>query len=629
MVEITCCIGKEAKMLLELNKPFITYTPIELIEANCAYREVYAAELMGGISVFLTVYDMDNLPKFFQKDSIKEFELRWKLKNEVFAADEGHTEGKYGGRSIKCMCTEYIDGKPLSELVAHRSFSANEAVGIACKLIMGIQEVKFHTNGGGHYNICPKTVLINNAVGDNVKVHLTGLEHASGVCNGAADFDTSTLDQCFRAPETFLGKFSPAADVYSLAMLIAYMIQKKNPFDIDNGMSIGQIAKTIRTAKPRLDVPDKLQPILKKALSTRLDARYESVLELGEALMDYMGVEKPKNFKCFSDDCKKEVERANSKMNKDKSEKMDEITQKTQEPRLNVDMSVRVGDGFKSVAGMEDIKKRLRRDFIEIVSHRELAKEFGIMPSNMLFYGAPGTGKTYITQKLAEECGLEYCSVKPSDLGSIWLHGSQGLIKDLFAKAEAKAKQNKRGCILLIDEFDALCGARDARGNEHQADEVAEWLTQLNDCVEKNVFVIGTTNCLDRIDKAIIRHGRIDQVLYVGLPDQDCRKQLFEIELSKRPHDADINLDELASITEGYTSSDISYMIKETARNAFEACLKKDDGTIVKISESMLRDVIMTTRPSVTREDVKKYEKMRDDYQKRNKDERPRIGFLA
>ena len=166
-------------------------------------------------------------------------------------------------------------------------------------------------------------------------------------------------------------------------------------------------------------------------------------------------------------------------------------------------------------------------------------------------------------------------------------------------------------------------GAREARGNEHLADEVAEWLTQLNDCVEKNVFVIGTTNCLDRIDKAVIRHGRIDQILYIGLPDEECRKQLFEIELNKRPHDTGINVEELARLTDGYTSSDISYMVKETARNAFEACLLHEDETIVKISETMLRD------PSVSREDVRRYEKMRDEFVENSRKERPRIGFTA
>ena len=143
------------------------------------------------------------------------------------------------------------------------------------------------------------------------------------------------------------------------------------------------------------------------------------------------------------------------------------------------------------------------------------------------------------------------------------------------------------------------------------------------------MFVIGTTNCLDRIDKAIIRSGRIDQVLYVGLPDEECRRQLFEIELNKRPHDTDIDIVELARITDGYTSSDISYMVKETARNAFDASIRDEGQGLVKISEAMLRDVVKSTRPSVSSDEVKRYEKMRDDFTKRNKNDRPRIGFVV
>ena len=158
---------------------------------------------------------------------------------------------------------------------------------------------------------------------------------------------------------------------------------------------------------------------------------------------------------------------------------------------------------------------------------------------------------------------------------------------------------------------------------------MAEWLTQLNDCVEKNVFVIGTTNCIERIDKAIIRHGRIDHVLYISLPDISCRKQLFELELSKRPHDEDIDMEELARLTDGYTSSDISFMVKETARTAFEECLKRDNLEIVKISETMLRNVIKTTRPSVSHDDVRRYEKMRDEFVEHKKKDRPRIGFIS
>ena len=99
--------------------------------------------------------------------------------------------------------------------------------------------------------------------------------------------------------------------------------------------------------------------------------------------------------------------------------------------------------------------------------------------------------------------------------------------------------------------------------------------------------------------------------------------------MNKRPHDTNINIEELARLTDGYTSSDISYMVKETARNAFEACLQHEDKPIIKISETMLREVIKATRPSVSREDVRRYEKMRDEFVENNRKERPRIGFTA
>jgi len=523
-----------------------------------------------------------------------------------------------------------VDDKfvPLREMVDKKVLSERDYVYVVYLLTIIIKKMQYETKGGGHFNINPDTVMIKKNDGEEVKIKVLGEDTPHQACNGKPDFDTGVLNQCFRAPETFLGRFAPTSDVYSMGILLAYMVQGNYPYKIDESMSKGEIQKVVKETEPQLKVSPGLDLIIIKAIDKKASKRFKDAEEMGFSLMDYLGMERPQRFSCFDDT----TDRINSVCNKghESTKKDMQDTHPTiQEPHIDVDMSVRVGDGFKAVAGMEDIKKKLRRDFVEIVSHRELAKEFGIMPSNMLFFGAPGTGKTYLCMKLAEECGLAFCSVKPSDLGSIWLHGSQSLIKELFQKAETKAKHNKRGCILLIDEFDALCGARDAKGNEHQADEVAEWLTQLNDCVEKNVFVIGTTNCLDRIDKAVIRHGRIDQVLYVGLPDLECRKQLFEIELNMRPHETNINIEKLASITEGYTSSDISYMVKETARNAFEACLKKEDHSIVKIDESMLMDVIKRTRPSVSREDILRYEKMRDEFVEHNKKERPKIGFIA
>lgn len=517
------------------------------------------------------------------------------------------------------------------EAVEKKILSERDYLYVIYLLTIMLKKIFNDTNGGGHFNINLDTVKVLKEEGKDVKVELVGAESGHEECHGKPDFDTEFLNPCFLAPESFLGRFSSASDVYSLGILLAYMRYGTYPFDINESMERSKILAIVKANDPDIEIQSKTDILILKSIRKNASDRFKDVEELGIALVLQLDIERPKCFSCFSvSEKKRKIGDGKRLGNGCIIEKKEKTDGSSQVPGFNAVIKEREGDGFRDVAGMEDIKKMLQRDFVEIISHRELANKFGIMPSNMLFFGAPGTGKTYISMKLAEECGMAFCVVKPSDVGSIWSHGSVGIIKDLFKKAETKAKENERGCILLVDEIDSVCGRREGyRGNEHLADEVAEWLTQLNDCVEKNVFVIGTTNCIERIDKAIIRHGRIDQVLYIGLPDISCRKQLFELELGKRPHDEDIDMEELARLTDGYTSSDISFMVKETARNAFEECLKRDSGTIVKISETMLRNVIKTTRPSVSHDEVRRYEKMRDEFVEHNKKDRPRIGFIS
>jgi len=527
--------------------------------------------------------------------------------------------------------TNKNDYMTVREAVEKKILSERDYLYVIYLLTIMLKKIFNDTNGGGHFNINLDTVKVLKEEGKEVKVELEGAESGHEACHGKPDFDTEFLNPCFLAPESFLGRFSSASDVYSLGILLAYMRYGTYPFDINESMERSKILAIVKANDPDIEIQSRVDLLITKSIRKNAGDRFKDVEELGIALVQQLGIEMPKCFSCFSvSGRKRKIGDGKRLGNGCIIEKKEKTDGSSQVPGFNAVIKEREGDGFRDVAGMEDIKKLLQRDFVEIISHRELAKEFGIMPSNMLFFGAPGTGKTYISMKLAEECGMAFCVVKPSDVGSIWSHGSVGIIKDLFKKAETKAKENERGCILLVDEIDSVCGRREGyQGNEHLADEVAEWLTQLNDCVEKNVFVIGTTNCIERIDKAIIRHGRIDQVLYIGLPDISCRKQLFELELGKRPHDEDIDMEELARLTDGYTSSDISFMVKETARTAFEECLKRDRGTIVKISETMLRNVIKMTRPSVSHDDLRRYEKMRDEFVEHNKKDRPRIGFIS
>ena len=112
------------------------------------------------------------------------------------------------------------------------------------------------------------------------------------------------------------------------------------------------------------------------------------------------------------------------------------------------------------------------------------------------------------------------------------------------------------------------------------------------------------------------------------MPDAECRRQMFELELNKRPHEDNIDMELLSKLTDGYTSSDISYMVKESARISFEASLHTESKQAVQISQAMLENVISKTRPSVSPDEVRLYEKMQDEYIRKNGRERRRIGFI-
>lgn len=222
------------------------------------------------------------------------------------------------------------------------------------------------------------------------------------------------------------------------------------------------------------------------------------------------------------------------------------------------------GPGFSAVAGMDDLKRQLRVDVIEILANKEEALKYGLtIPNGILLYGPPGCGKTFISERFAEEAAYNYKYVKSSDLASTYLHGAQEKIAELFNEARRNAPT-----ILCIDEFDALVPKRDVINNASQSAEVNEFLSQLNNCGSDSVFVIATTNRPDKIDSAVLRSGRIDYKIFVPTPDFESRKALFQVILKDRPIEDSIDYGKLAKITEGYLASDISAIVQAAAREA-------------------------------------------------------------
>lgn len=282
------------------------------------------------------------------------------------------------------------------------------------------------------------------------------------------------------------------------------------------------------------------------------------------------------------------------------------------------------GRGFGDIAGMNDLKEFVTEGFINVLKNRKCAEVYGIKPPSMLFYGPAGCGKTFFAEKMAEEVGINFMKIVPDDLACTWVHGTQQKIGEVFKEAEKKAPT-----LLFFDEFDAMVPKRSGdEANQHYDSEVNEFLCMLNNASERGVYVLAATNHPERIDKAVLRTGRIDEMVYIDMPDKEARKSLFSLALSKLPSDGDIDVGHLAELTEGYNCSDITYIVQSAARKMFNATIKGNAGEYHPIAQTLLEEVISKKRPSVSCRDLREYERVRSEFSP--KDESCRhasIGF--
>lgn len=207
---------------------------------------------------------------------------------------------------------------------------------------------------------------------------------------------------------------------------------------------------------------------------------------------------------------------------------------------------------------MEGVKNELRELIQYPIEHPEKFEKFGMKPSKgVLFYGPPGCGKTLLAKAVANECAANFISIKGPELLTMWFGESEANVRDIFDKARGAAP-----CVLFFDELDSVGMARGGRvGDAGGAGDrvLNQLLTEMDGAgVKKDLFFIGATNRPDILDEALVRPGRLDQLIYIPLPDFGARKSIFKAVLRKSPLAKNISLDFLAQQTKDFTGADIT-----------------------------------------------------------------------
>mmetsp|Transcript_16740 Transcript_16740/g.28385 ORF Transcript_16740/g.28385 Transcript_16740/m.28385 type:complete len:885 (+) Transcript_16740:91-2745(+) len=284
---------------------------------------------------------------------------------------------------------------------------------------------------------------------------------------------------------------------------------------------------------------------------------------------------------------------------------------------------------WEDVGGLEDVKKELYETVQYPVEHADKFEKFGMQPSKgVLFYGPPGCGKTLLAKAIANECGANFISIKGPELLTMWFGESEANVRDLFDKARAAAP-----CILFFDEMDSIAKSRGGSGGgaSEAGDRVInQILTEIDGVgARKSVFVIGATNRPDILDNAVTRPGRLDQLIYIPLPDYESRLSVFKANLRKSPVDPDVNMEQLARATEGFSGADITEICQRAAKNAIresvnhsiERARQIELGTIdaespyedpvTCIRKDHFEEAMSRARRSVSDKDIQQYEEFK------------------
>jgi transitional endoplasmic reticulum ATPase len=254
---------------------------------------------------------------------------------------------------------------------------------------------------------------------------------------------------------------------------------------------------------------------------------------------------------------------------------------------------------YDDVGGLEPVKRELVRAVEWPLAYPQLFETLHTRPPRgVLLYGPPGTGKTLLARAVANATQVNFISVKGPELLDKFVGESERAVRDVFQRARQNAPT-----IVFFDEIDAIAPERgesfDSRVTERV---VSQLLTELDGIEDlRGVFILGATNRPDIVDRALLRPGRLEKNIYVPTPDRDARREIFGIHTSGVPLADDVDLDELADETGGYTGSDIEAIVREASMLAMDEAVVSLDADAADDDISAAADDVTVTRAHLDR----------------------------
>lgn len=567
------------------------------------YAETYRVKDSAGKNRFLKLINCAKLHRTqFDKDgNILEVEIAKLLNNPNIVKYRDNGEIVLNGRKFAYIVFDFISGETASQFLAREGeCSVYEAKNIVLGVLNGLKFLHSLSEPVIHNELTIQNIMLDVTSGSTTP-RIIDFGYARYLSQGSSAFNKNGLSPFYLAPEALNGVFSVKSDIFSVGAILYNLIYGLPPYFVELAECKHDESRERELIDHQRELPlhfpksnkfeldEDLINVMSKALATDIEERFESVDEFIKALNGEVKVERIDNKK-------------KSTSGEDKKKR--------------TPLTVPKGKGFSAIAGMEELKQKMKEEVIDALHSPDEYAKYGLtIPNGMLLYGPPGCGKTFFAKRFAEEVGFNFMLIKPSSLKSRWVNATQENIAQIFKDAEENSPT-----IIFIDEMNELVPNRDSDVHEMARSAVNEMLAQMDRTGERGIFIIGATNYPDMIDPAILRAGRLDKKYYIGVPDFAARKLMFELYLKERPYDFGLDYDKLAQLTQNFVSSDIEMIVNDASRIA----LKQKS----RITMAILEKVISETKPSISAKELEKYNNIKAKMEGREvKPSRPRVGF--